>query len=122
MKRWPLVIIVVALYLLHQDFWFWRAAYPLVFGFLPIGLFYHVCYTLASSALMWLLVARAWPAHLEERVGDAGTRGDGDAGMGGRRDAERRGRGEAEMAGLEEDHRVAAPPRPIAAPEEGRRQ
>ncbi|MGE0128324.1 MAG: hypothetical protein AB7U82_09615 [Blastocatellales bacterium] len=66
MKRLSLVIAVVALYLLHQDFWFWRAAQPLILGFLPIGLFYHVCYTLVISALMWALVKYAWPSHLEE--------------------------------------------------------
>ena len=65
MKRSVLVLLVVALYLSHQDVWFWRAARPFIFGFLPVGLFYHVCFTLAVSLLMWLLVRRAWPAHLE---------------------------------------------------------
>jgi hypothetical protein len=64
MKRSLLVIAIIALYLLHQDFWFWRAAAPIVFGFLPVGLFYHLCYTLAISALMWALVKCAWPSHL----------------------------------------------------------
>lgn len=64
MKRFLLVLAVVALYLLHQDFWFWRSKY-LVFGFLPIGLFYHACFALAASLLMWLLVAYAWPSELE---------------------------------------------------------
>lgn len=68
MKRLPLIIAVIALYLLHQDFWFWRAARPLILGFLPIGLFYHIVYTLAISALMWALVKHAWPSHLEERA------------------------------------------------------
>ena len=54
-----------ALYALHQDVWFWRDARPLVFGFLPIGLFYHAAYTLAVSALMWRLVRTHWPANLE---------------------------------------------------------
>ena len=66
MKRALLLIIVVALYVLHQDFWFWRAARPLVFGFIPIGLFYHACYTFATALVMWLLVKHAWPSHLEE--------------------------------------------------------
>jgi hypothetical protein len=66
MKRPLLAAAVIALYLLHQDFWFWRASAPLVFGFLPIGLFYHVCYTLVISVLMWLLVKHAWPSRLEE--------------------------------------------------------
>ena len=58
-------LLAAALYALHQDFWFWREARPLVFGFLPIGLFYHAAYTLAVSALMWVLVRRHWPAHLD---------------------------------------------------------
>ena len=52
-------------YLLHQDLWFWREARPLVFGFMPIGLFYHAVFTLACSGLLALLVKYAWPAHLE---------------------------------------------------------
>ena len=46
--RWLAVAAVVLLYVLHQDFWFWRDARPLVFGFLPIGLFYHAAFTVAS--------------------------------------------------------------------------
>ena len=71
MKRVLLAAAVVALYLLHQDFWFWRRAEPLAFGFLPAGLTYHGVYTLACAFLMWLLVAHAWPRHLEdvERAG-----------------------------------------------------
>jgi hypothetical protein len=57
----------VALYVLHQDFWFWRTARPLAFGFLPIGLFYHACYSLAAALLMAVLVRTAWPSHLEDR-------------------------------------------------------
>ena len=60
------VLGVALLYALHQDFWFWRDARPLVFGFLPIGLFYHVAYTVACSVAMWMLVQRHWPAHLED--------------------------------------------------------
>ncbi|HMV85376.1 MAG TPA: DUF3311 domain-containing protein [Blastocatellia bacterium] len=65
MKQFLLTLAVAALYILHQDFWFWREARPLVLGFLPIGLFYHLIYTLAVVALMWLLVKFAWPSHLE---------------------------------------------------------
>ena len=52
-------------YLLHQDVWFWSEARPLVFGFMPIGLFYHAAYTFASALLLWFLVRTAWPAHLD---------------------------------------------------------
>ena len=62
---WLLGTAAAALYLLHQDYWFWDSARPLVFGFLPIGLFYHAAYSLAVAALMWALVRYAWPGHLE---------------------------------------------------------
>ena len=61
-----LVALVTALiYVLHQDFWFWRSARPLVFGFLPVGLAYHAFYTVGVSLLMLYLVRRHWPSHLE---------------------------------------------------------
>ena len=68
MKRTLLVVVVLALYILHQDIWFWRTAHPLVFGFIPIGLFYQGCFSVAASLLMWLLVKNAWPAHLEQEI------------------------------------------------------
>lgn len=58
-------LLVLGLYLLHQDFWFWRTAEPVVFGVLPIGLAYHVGYMLVTVALLGWLVARLWPRHLE---------------------------------------------------------
>lgn len=67
MKRTLLVVAVVALYILHQDFWFWRSS-RLVFGFIPIGLFYHAVFSVAAALLMWLLVTFAWPSHLEREV------------------------------------------------------
>jgi hypothetical protein len=68
MKRILLVLAVLVLYLLHQDIWFWRTAHPLVFGFMPIGLFYQACFSIAAALLMWLLVKFAWPDHLEQAV------------------------------------------------------
>jgi uncharacterized protein DUF3311 len=68
MKRTLLVLAVVALYVLHQDFWFWRTAHPMVFGFVPIGLFYQAAFSVAASLLMWLLVKFAWPGHLEREI------------------------------------------------------
>jgi hypothetical protein len=65
---WTLV--VVALYALHQDIWFWRAARPLFAGFLPVGLTYHAVYCFASALLMWALTTYAWPSHLETADND----------------------------------------------------
>ena len=67
MKSILLVVAVAALYILHQDIWFWRSPY-LVFGFIPIGLFYHGLFSIAAAFLLWLLVSYAWPYHLEEEV------------------------------------------------------
>ena len=67
MKSILLVVAVAALYILHQDIWFWRSP-RLVFGFIPIGLFYHGLFSIAAALLMWLLVTYAWPSHLEREV------------------------------------------------------
>ena len=61
---------VLVLYVAHQDFWFRDVARPLVFGFLPIGLFYHVLLCVAIAGLMRLLVRYAWPDELERQVED----------------------------------------------------
>ena len=70
MNRLLLAAVVAALYVLHQDVWFWREARPLVFGFLPIGLAYHAAYCVAIALLMWTLTRVAWPAHLESGADD----------------------------------------------------
>jgi hypothetical protein len=67
MRRWTLALALVVFYVLHQDFWFWRTPHPLVFGFLPIGLFYHACYSLGAAVFMAVLVKTMWPADLEDR-------------------------------------------------------
>lgn len=53
---------------LHQDFWLWNDP-RLVFGFLPVGLAYHIGFSIAA-ALLWAFASRyAWPQHLEELAG-----------------------------------------------------
>jgi hypothetical protein len=66
-------LLVAVMYALHQDVWFWREARPLVFGFLPIGLFYHAAFTVGASLVLGLLVWKVWPAHLD--AAGAPTRG-----------------------------------------------
>ena len=51
-----LTLLLTALYLLHNDFWFWWSTRT-VFGGLPIGLAYHVGYCLLISCF-WMWVAR----------------------------------------------------------------
>ena len=66
-----LTLLIVAVYLVHQDFWNWKKSDPLVFGFLPIGLAYHAGYSVLAAALMGLLVKLAWPKHLENVAPDS---------------------------------------------------
>ncbi len=63
MKRWPVYLGVVVLYLLHQDWWNWDNR-NIVLG-LPVGLAYHAAFCVAASIMMFCLVRYAWPAHLE---------------------------------------------------------
>ena len=74
MKKLWLLLLVVAVYLLHQDFWNWRTIAPLVLGFLPIGLAYHVGYSLLAAGLMAVLVKFAWPKDLESSEAAPGER------------------------------------------------
>ena len=73
MKRALLVLLTLSLYALHQDVWFWREARPLALGFLPVGLVYHVGYSVAASVLLWALVSFTWPTHLEGQDGSEGA-------------------------------------------------
>ena len=61
-------ILVLLLLILHQDNWNWDSR-TLVFGFMPIGLFYHACISLAAS-ITWALATKfAWPQDLPEEEG-----------------------------------------------------
>lgn len=62
-----IALLVVALIVLYQDTWFWESDY-LVFGFMPIGLFYHAMLSIAAS-LVWLLATWiAWPIETIEQA------------------------------------------------------
>jgi hypothetical protein len=65
LKTFVLTALVAAVYLLHQDFWNWKKAEPLVFGFLPIGLAYQAAYSVLAAVMMAVLVRTIWPKHLE---------------------------------------------------------
>jgi len=62
----PILLLLLVYYALHQDFWNWTSARPLLFGFLPIGLAYHAAYAVGAAVIMRLLVQVAWPAKLEQ--------------------------------------------------------
>ena len=62
---WGLVIVLA---ILRYDFWAWDDR-SLMFGFVPIGLFYQILISI-GAAVAWALVVRfAWPSHIEEWAG-----------------------------------------------------
>ncbi|MEM9444547.1 MAG: DUF3311 domain-containing protein [Verrucomicrobiota bacterium] len=60
MKRWMIYVGLVVLFILHQDFWFWDDA-TLVFGVFPVGLFYHIMYSVVAGCMWALAIKFAWP-------------------------------------------------------------
>ncbi|MCG3178553.1 MAG: hypothetical protein BIFFINMI_00881 [Phycisphaerae bacterium] len=63
--RTLIIIAIALLVVLHQDFWWWDRAQPLLWGVLPIGLAWHAGLSLAAAALWLAAVKWCWPAHLE---------------------------------------------------------
>lgn len=55
-----LVMLAIVLAVLHQDFWLWDST-TLVFGFLPMGLAYHMAYSLVVAGFGYLCIRYAWP-------------------------------------------------------------
>jgi hypothetical protein len=61
---WLLAVLLLLLYLLHNDIWFWSDS-RIVAG-LPVGMVYHIVYCFAATGMMALLVKHAWPAHVDD--------------------------------------------------------
>lgn len=51
---------MVLLLVLHQDNWLWLDD-RLIFGFIPIGLFWHACISIGASFTWFLATKIAWP-------------------------------------------------------------
>ncbi len=66
-------ILVVVLLIIHQDNWFWDDG-TLVFGFMPMGMFYQVCISLAAAGVWFLATRFAWPTDLEVNEAPAAER------------------------------------------------
>ena len=57
-------LMVILLIIIHQDNWNWNND-RLILGFMPIGLLYHACISVAAS-ITWLLATKfAWPIELD---------------------------------------------------------
>ena len=69
-----LTLVAGAVLFFRHDYWNWTKAQPLLFGFLPVGLWWQALLCLAASGMMWLMVTFAWPGHLEEEALEAEQR------------------------------------------------
>jgi hypothetical protein len=67
MKKTLVLLLILAVYVAHQDIWNWRKYDPMIFGFLPIGLAYQAAYSIACAVLLAILVKTVWPKHLEDQ-------------------------------------------------------
>src|SRR6476646_7442873 len=63
-----LTLAALVLLVLRHDYWFWDTPYPLLFGFLPVGLWWQGLVSLLAAGLMWMMVHFAWPQELEDEA------------------------------------------------------
>lgn len=59
------VVLLMILAVLHQDFWYWNSIEPLLFGFIPIGLAYHIGVSMAAGILWAMAVCYCWPKDVD---------------------------------------------------------
>ncbi len=58
-------LLVAALIVAHHDFWNWESD-QVLFGFMPIGLAYHVGISLAAALVWAFACAFAWPQNVDQ--------------------------------------------------------
>jgi hypothetical protein len=54
-------LLIITLIVLHHDFWQWDRIEPILWGWAPVALWYHVVYTLLCVAALYLLGRWIWP-------------------------------------------------------------
>jgi hypothetical protein len=90
-SRATLVLLTLAalvVLVLRHDYWNWDTPHPLLFGFLPVGLWWQALVSVLACALMWLMVRFAWPQELEDAAleVEASRRGPADDAAGANRE------------------------------------
>ena len=63
--KWFIYSLAIILAIVHQDVWNWDRT-DLVLGFMPIGLAYHLMFSLLAGGVWALAVKFAWPTHIED--------------------------------------------------------
>lgn len=66
---WPLLALLV---IAHHDFWFWDDP-SLSYGWLPIGLLYHISLSMIAAGFWQFAVKSAWPVGLDEVSSSSGS-------------------------------------------------
>lgn len=61
-------ILVALLIILHQDVWYWNDS-SLLFGFLPIGIAWHIGISIAAAIVWFLAIQFAWPTDAPDADG-----------------------------------------------------
>ena len=64
MKNFVFALLVL-LAIIHQDLWWWEDK-TLVFGFMPLGLFYHALFSCMAAGVWAMAIKWAWPSDIEE--------------------------------------------------------
>ena len=75
-----LLLFVLTVLFLRNDYWNWNTPGYLLFGFLPVGLWWQGLISILAAAMMWLMVRFAWPAHLEKAEREPGASSDNSLG------------------------------------------
>ena len=60
-----LIGVLILVLVLRHDFWNWDTPGYLLFGFLPVGLWWQGMVSICACLMMWLMVTFAWPGELE---------------------------------------------------------
>jgi hypothetical protein len=63
-----LALVALIVFILRHDYWNWDTPYPLLFGFLPVGLWWQGVVSILAAVMMWMMVKFAWPQHLEDEA------------------------------------------------------
>jgi hypothetical protein len=63
-----LALVAAVVIVLRHDYWNWDTPHPLLFGFLPVGLWWQGLVSLLAAGMMWLMVTLAWPGELEDEA------------------------------------------------------
>ena len=63
-----LTLVALIVITLRHDYWFWDTPYPLLFGFLPVGLWWQGLMSILAAGMMWMMVHFAWPQELEDEA------------------------------------------------------